>query len=355
VLLTVIQGSCAANGIGAHYRLAILCDKWEHPDNTFAQTAQQDIPMQGLNEFGFKALRLFVAVLDHGSFSEVARREGLAPSSISRQIQLMEQALNQQLLYRHTRAVTPTEAGRMLGHHARLVLVQLEEAEQALQEQQSEPSGLVRINAPVVFGQRHLTPWLGQLCERYPKLQLDIQQTDTYVDPLQEGADLLFRIGPLHDSSMQARILAPHRFQVAASPAYLKRHGSPKHPDELAAHQCLAYKGVTGQQRWFFRKDQQDWTPYSVTGPITGNHADTLTQAAEQGLGLVMFPSWLIGEAVRNGTLVPVLGDYQLSNSLEPQQIAVLWPGSRRLSVKVRTVIDFYVECFGVVPYWDRP
>lgn len=311
--------------------------------------------MHGLNELGFKALRLFVAVLDHGSFSEVARRENVAPSSISRQIQLMEQALSLQLLYRHTRAVTPTEAGLMLGDHARLVLVQLEEAEQALQEQQSEPNGLVRINAPVVFGQRHLTPWLGQLCERYPKLQLDIQQTDSYVAPLQEGADLLFRIGPLQDSSMQARILAPQRFQVAASPAYLERHGTPQHPDNLKAHQCLAYKGVTGLQRWFFRKGQRDWTPYSVKGPITGNHAETLTQAAEQGLGLVMFPSWLIGETVRNGTLVPVLGEYQVSNSLEPQQIAVLWPGSRRLSVKVRTVIDFFVECFGEVPYWDRP
>jgi DNA-binding transcriptional LysR family regulator len=142
---------------------------------------------------------------------------------------------------------------------------------------------------------------------------------------------------------------------VAASPAYLERRGSPRHPDELVAHQCLAYKGVAGQQRWFFRKDQQDWVPYSVKGPITGNHADTLTQAAEQGLGLVMFPSWLIGEAVRNRTLVPVLEEYQVSNSLEPQQIAVLWPGSRRLSVKVRTVIDFFVECFGAVPYWDRP
>ncbi|MNX83168.1 HTH-type transcriptional regulator DmlR [compost metagenome] len=310
--------------------------------------------MHGLNELGFKALRLFVAVLDHGSFSEVARREGLAPSSISRQIQLMEQALSQQLLYRHTRAVTPTEAGRVLGDHARLVLVQLEEAEQALQEQQSEPSGLVRINAPVVFGERHLTPWLGQLCARYPKLQLDIQQTDSYVAPLQEGADLLFRIGPLHDSSMQARVLAPQRFQVAASPAYLERHGTPQHPDDLAKHQCLAYKGVSGLQRWFFREGQQQWTPYSVKGPITGNHADTLTQAAEQGLGLVMFPSWLIGEAVRNGRLVPVLRNYQVSNSLEPQQIAVLWPGSRRLSVKVRTVIDYFVECFGEVPYWDR-
>ncbi|VVN06144.1 HTH-type transcriptional regulator DmlR [Pseudomonas fluorescens] len=310
--------------------------------------------MHGFNDLGFKALRLFVAVLDHGSFSEVARREGLAPSSISRQIQLMEQALSQQLLYRHTRAVMPTEAGRMLGHHARLVLAQLEEAEQALQEQQSEPGGLVRINAPVVFGQRHLTPWLGQLCERYPKLHLDIQQTDHYIDPLHEGADLLFRIGPLHDSSMQARILAPHRFLVAASPTYLARHGTPQHPQDLAAHQCLAYKGAAGQQRWFFRRDQQDWTPYSVKGPITGNHADTLTQAAEQGLGLVMFPTWLIGEAVRNGTLVPVLREYEASNSFEPQQIAVLWPGSRRLSVKVRTVIDFYLECFGAVPYWDR-
>lgn len=95
------------------------------------------------------------------------------------------------------------------------MLQQLEEAGQALQEQESEPSGLVRINAPMVFGQRHLSPWLAELCQRYPKLQLDIQQTDTYVDPLQEGADLLFRIGVLNDSGMQARILRP---SATASP-----------------------------------------------------------------------------------------------------------------------------------------
>jgi len=310
--------------------------------------------MQGFNELGFKALRLFVAVLDQGSFSEVARREGVAPSSISRQIQLMEQALSQHLLYRHTRAVTPTEAGRLLGHHARVVLAQLEEAELALQEQESEPSGLVRINAPVVFGQMHLSPWLGELCGRYPKLQLDVQQTDSYVDPLQEGTDLLFRIGTMNDSSMQARILAPQRYRLAASPAYLARHGTPQHPDELVRHQCLAYKGVSGQQRWFFRQGQSDWTTYTVKGPITGNHADTLTQAAEQGMGFVVFPSWLIGEALRTGTLQAVLTDFQVATSLEPQQIAALWPGSRRLSVKVRTVIDFFVERFGPVPYWDQ-
>ena len=310
--------------------------------------------MPGLDQLSFKALRLFIAVLDHGSFSEVARREGLAPSSISRQIQLMEQALSQQLIYRHTRAVTPTEAGRLLAHHARLLLVQAEEAEQALQEQQSEPSGLVRINAPVVFGHLHLSPWIAELHRRHPKLQLDIQQTDSYVDPLVAGADLLFRIGALHDSSMQGRVVAPQRFHVAASPAYLARHGTPAHPHELLQHRCLAYKGDAGVQRWFFRQGQDDWTPYSVRGALTGNHADTLTQAAEQGMGLVMFPSWLIGEALRRGTLVQVLSDFQVSNSLEPQQIAILWPGSRRLSVKVRAVIDFFLERFGAVPYWDQ-
>ena len=310
--------------------------------------------MQGLNELSFKALRLFVAVLDHGSFSEVARREGLAPSSISRQIQLMEQALGQQLLYRHTRAVSPTEAGRLLGRHARLMLEQLEAAGQALQEQESEPSGLVRINAPVVFGHLHLSPWIAELHRRHPRLQLDIQQTDSYVDPLVAGADLLFRIGALHDSSMQGRVVAPQRFHVAASPAYLARQGTPAHPHDLLQHQCLAYKGDAGVQRWFFRQGQDDWTPYSVRGPLTGNHADTLTQAAERGMGLVMFPSWLIGEALRRGTLVQVLSDFQVSNSLEPQQIAILWPGSRRLSVKVRAVIDFFLERFGAEPYWDR-
>jgi DNA-binding transcriptional LysR family regulator len=339
---------------GGHYRLPKLCDKWDHPDNTFAHCAQQDMPMQGFNDLSFKALRLFVAVLDQGSFSAVARREGLAPSSISRQVQLMEQALSQQLLYRHTRAVSPTEAGRLLGHHARRVLAQWQEAEQALQEQDSEPSGLVRISAPMAFGQLHLAPWLGELCRRYPKLQLDVQQTDRYIDPLQEGADLLFRIGSLNDSGMQARVLAPQRYCVAASPAYLARYGTPRHPQELHEHQCLAYKGEAGQQRWFYRQGQEDWVPYSVKGPLTGNHADTLTQAAEQGLGLVLFPSWLIGEALHQGRLVALFDDYQVAISLEPQQIAALWPGSRRLSVKVRTVIDFFVEKFGPTPYWDR-
>ncbi len=156
----------------------------------------------------------------------------------------------------------------MLGQHARLLLVQLEEAGQALQEQQSKPTGLVRIDAPVVFGQRHLTPWLGELCRALSEAATGYPANRPSTSTrLQEGADLLFRIGALHDSSMQARILAPHRFQVAASPAYLKRHGTPQHPDQLAQHQCLAYKGAAGQQRWFFRRDGERLDAVHRQGP----------------------------------------------------------------------------------------
>ncbi|MDN6090024.1 MAG: LysR family transcriptional regulator, partial [Enterobacterales bacterium] len=158
--------------------------------------------MQAFNELNIKALRLFVAVLDHGSFSAVARREGVAPSSISRQMQLMEQALNQQLLYRHTRAVTATESGRLLATYARRVLEQLEEAEQALQEKKLEPAGLVRINAPVVFGRLHIAPYIPELCRKYPKLCVELVQTDNFVDPMQDASDLLFRIGILSDSNL---------------------------------------------------------------------------------------------------------------------------------------------------------
>lgn len=129
--------------------------------------------MQAFNELNIKALRLFVAVLDYGSFSEVARKEGVAPSSISRQMQLIEQALNQQLLYRHTRAVTATESGRLLATYARRVLEQLEEAEQALQEKKLEPAGLVRINAPVVFGRLHIAPIFLSSAKNTPSFALN--------------------------------------------------------------------------------------------------------------------------------------------------------------------------------------
>ncbi|QJC55642.1 HTH-type transcriptional regulator DmlR [Polaromonas vacuolata] len=309
--------------------------------------------MDKFNDLSIKTLRLFVAVLNHGSFSEVARQEGISPSSISRQIQQMEAALGQQLFYRHTRAVNATEAGRLLGFHARKVLAQLAEAGLALQEQANQPSGQIRINAPLAFGQLHIAPHLAELCQLYPQLSIDLQQTDSFVDPLLAAEDLLFRIGVLNDSGMQGRILAAQNYRLAASPTYLAKAGVPLTPEQLQQHQCLIFKGDHGPQRWFFRYPGQDWTAHALRGPLQGNNAKTLTQAALDGMGLVMFPTWLIAQALRDGSLVTVLPDYAVSNSLEQQQIAALYPGGRHLSLKVRAVIDFFVAKYGSPAYWD--
>lgn len=332
--------------------MARYCEKPDNSEKSFADNAQ----MNDFDAVSLRALRLFVAVLDEGSFSEVARRAGVAPSSVSRVIQQLEQQLHTQLLYRNTRALAPTEAGLAFSHYARRMLEQADEAARTLQEREQLPGGLVRINAPVVFGQRHLAPWLAALAERYPKLNVELTQTDDYVDPLHTAADLLIRIGVLNDSSMHARPLARLRYRLAASPAYLARFGTPRTPEDLHAHHCLVFKGSSGPQRWFFRarEGEQPWHAYSLRGPLTGNNAETLTQAALDGLGLVLFPSWLIGEALHQGRLVRLLPDYQASITLEPSTLAALYPRSRLPSRNVRAVVDFLVEKMGNPPYWDR-
>ncbi|WP_047608671.1 LysR family transcriptional regulator [Rahnella aquatilis] len=309
--------------------------------------------MKGFNQITIQSLRLYIAVLDQGSFSEVARREAMSPSTVSRVISQLEQALQTQLLYRNTRAVSPTESGKLLAGHARQVLTQLDLATLDLQEQDSEPGGLVRINAPVVFGQRHLAPWLHELSTRYPRLHIELMQTDDFVDPLQDSVDLLIRIGVMADSTLQARTLGHQTFRLAASPAYLARTGKPGTPEDLASHSCLVFKGFAGPQRWYFRQPDQEWHSLHLGGLLTSNNAETLTQAAIDGMGLVVFPTWLIGDALRDGRLVSVLESYQVSTSPEPQTISALYPNSRRPSIKVRAVIDFLVEKFGSPAYWE--
>ncbi len=153
--------------------------------------------MADASSVDFRALQLFIAVYDNQSFSVVARREGVSPSLISRTIQQLEDALGQQLFYRNTRAVVPTEAGRLFAASARELLGQYADAQRALQDRAQVPGGLVRINAPVYFGQRHIAPWLPELAARHPKLQFDLTLTDDFIDPHRDATDILFRISSL--------------------------------------------------------------------------------------------------------------------------------------------------------------
>ncbi|EJO9052330.1 LysR family transcriptional regulator [Cronobacter sakazakii] len=298
-----------------------------------------------MNESGavnIRALQLFISVFDGQSFSAVARREGVSASMISRTVRQLEEALGQQLFYRNTRAVIPTEAGRLFAQYARGITEQFSEARRELQDRSLEPSGLLRINAPVFFGQRHIAPWLTGLAERYPRLQLALTQTDDYVDPHRDATDLIVRIGTLTDSSFHARVFCEQRYYFAAA------------PEELQAHQCLVYSGSSGPNRWLARKPGEPWVHYPVNARLVSNNAHSLLTAALDGMGLVLFPDWMTGEWLAQGRLVKVLPEYEAAINTEAQHIAAIYPNARHPPLNVRSAIDYFVEVFGTPVYWQR-
>lgn len=300
-----------------------------------------------------RALLIFIEVYEAQNFSVVARRQGISASQISRVIHQLEDALGQQLFYRNTRAVIPTESGHLFIRYARAMVENVEEARRELDERSSEPSGTIRINGPVFFGQRHVAPGLAELTERYPRLNIELTLTDDFIDPHRDAADLIFRIGMLTDSTFHARIFGQQRYHLAASPAYLRKHGVPDDPATLSDHQCLVYRGSSGPNRWLVRREGENWIHYPVVARMTSNNAESLLTAALGGMGIVLFPDWLIGDRLQRGELVALLPEMACAINTEPLNIAAIYPNARHPPLNVRAVIDYYVERFGTPPYWQ--
>ncbi|BBV71077.1 LysR substrate-binding domain-containing protein [Enterobacter kobei] len=300
-----------------------------------------------------RALLIFIEVYEAQNFSFVARRQGISASQISRVIHQLEDALGQQLFYRNTRAVIPTESGHLFIRYARAMVENVEEARRELDERSLEPSGTIRINGPVFFGQRHVAPGLAELTERYPRLNIELTLTDDFIDPHRDAADLIFRIGMLTDSTFHARIFGQQRYHLAASPAYLRKHGVPDDPATLSDHQCLVYRGSSGPNRWLVRREGENWIHYPVVARMTSNNAESLLTAALGGMGIVLFPDWLIGDRLQRGELVALLPEMACAINTEPLNIAAIYPHARHPPLNVRAVIDYYVERFGTPPYWQ--
>ena len=300
-----------------------------------------------------RALLIFIEVYEAQNFSVVARRQGISASQISRVIHQLEDALGQQLFYRNTRAVIPTESGHLFIRYARAMVENVEEARRELDERSSEPSGTIRINGPVFFGQRHVAPGLAELTERYPRLNIELTLTDDFIDPHRDAADLIFRIGMLTDSTFHARIFGQQRYHLAASPAYLRKHGVPDDPATLSDHQCLVYRGSSGPNRWLVRREGENWIHYPVVARMTSNNAESLLTAALGGMGIVLFPDWLIGDRLQRGELVALLPEMACAINTEPLNIAAIYPHARHPPLNVRAVIDYYVERFGTPLYWQ--
>jgi DNA-binding transcriptional LysR family regulator len=289
-----------------------------------------------------------------GSFAGTARHYQVPASSVSRHIAALEKEVGQQLLYRHTRAVRLTEAGERYYAQVREALDILDMAAEEATTKDASLRGLLRVNAPVALGRRHIAPILNALQADYPELSVQLTLTDAFIDPVQEGTEITVRVGKPEDSGLVGRRVSAQRYLLCASQAYLDRHGTPQHPTDLAAHNCLVYRGRT--QHWYFRQPGDgDFTRFAVRGSFSSNNAEALVGAAHAGLGIVLFPTWLFeANSFRRGKLVKLLGHWEGSAEASPPEIYLLTPENRERSRKVRQVIDFLLERIGSPPYWDN-
>lgn len=302
------------------------------------------------------ALRIFSRIAQTKSFAQTARDMGLPTSSVSRHIAKLEQTLGQRLIYRHTRALQLTDAGERYYQSIRPALEQIQIATEELTQHGLYPSGMLRVNAPVAFGRHHVVPLLAEFQQEYPQVQIDLSLTDEFIDPVREGADIVIRVGALNDSSLVARQLLTQQFMLCAAPSYLQAHGTPSHPEQLSSHNCLLYKGTKGIQPWFFRPvhSQNPLRMQSVQGSFTSNNAESLVSLACMGYGIILFPTWLIFDAVRSGQLQPILTDYVSGDGHSEQGIHVISPENRLRSSKVSEFTRLLFKRLQPAEYWQR-
>jgi DNA-binding transcriptional LysR family regulator len=294
------------------------------------------------------AMEAFVAVVEAGSFARASERLGISTTSASRLVSGLEAQLDARLLHRTTRRMNLTDAGRVYYQHCTNLLSDLAEAEAAVSAGNRVASGLLRVSAPVSFGTRHLAAMLPQFRQEQPNVSLELSLNDRVVDLVQEGHDLAIRISSQLANSLVARPLAPIRIVVCAAPSYLERHGRPETPDDLSRHQCLLYSYSDPVDQWSFLGPGGP-LQVPVNGFLTANNGDVLRMAALAGEGIVRQPSFIVGEDLLNGRLVPLLESH-----VAPSQMAyAVYPSRRHLAARVRAFIDFLIDAWGDPPPWD--
>ncbi|HSV04648.1 MAG TPA: LysR family transcriptional regulator [Phenylobacterium sp.] len=290
----------------------------------------------------------FAAVADARSFTQAARRLGVSGAQVSKLVARLEDRLGARLLNRTTRDVSLTDTGRAYLERARVLLEDFETLEDSVREE-SGPSGLLRISAPVSFGSKQLDPALLDFAAAYPSVSLEVFYADRMVNLVDEGFDVAIRIGRLPDSSLIARRLAPVTMIACASPAYLQKHGAPQSPSDLAAHEAIIDLNTAEPNLWSFAQEGE-CMDVRVHGRLRFAGAESCLAAAERGLGVARSPDFIAADRLREGRLTPLLCGF------EPEVIAVhaVYPHSRHLAAKVRVFVDFLAERFAGEPEWRK-
>jgi DNA-binding transcriptional LysR family regulator len=281
------------------------------------------------------AMSAFVAVADLNGFAPAARRLKISPSAVTRLVASLEQRLGISLLHRTTRSMALTDAGRRYLERSRRILAEVAEAEGSARAEQLVPSGRLVVTAPAAFGRRHVGPLVTAYLRQYPDVSCELILSDRFVNLVEEGIDLAVRIGDLDDSSLVARRGGTMRRVVVASPLYLRRRGVPQHPDDLPAHDTIAFGGLGGAMAWRFHVRGEEHRVHVASRFLT-NDADSAIESAVAGDGLAMVLAYQAADAVRENKLQIVLAPFERP----ALPIQFVYPTSRLLSAKVRTFIN---------------
>jgi len=297
-------------------------------------------------------IEIFLEVAKYKSFSSASKALGITGPAASKQVAALEEELGVKLLMRTTRMVNLTEDGAQYYERARLALEELKDAADQLQDTKTSPKGLLRINAPLSFGQMHLMPVLSGFAQKYPDLQMDVSLDDRMLDVIAEGFDVVIRVGVLSDSSLVARPLAPCPIYAVASPTYLATHGVPKHPGELKHHRIITYANQGAIGEWKY-KDTQGKTGFvRLEGAFRSNNAEMMLTAALDGVGIAILPGFTVATRLAAGQLVHILEGFE---TFPQRQITALMPPNRYRSAKVKLFMDWLLAACRAMPLQLEP
>jgi len=296
-----------------------------------------------MEQFDLNEIAIFVKVVDAGSFTGAAKTLGLPKSTVSRKITQLEERLGARLLQRTTRTLSLTDTGSAYYNQCSRIIGDIEEANIAVTEMQSKPTGMLRITAPMLFGERILSNVVADFLKQYPEIQMDMVLTDQTLDLIQEGIDVAFRVGELADSSLIARNVGQVATVTVASPEYLAKHPPINHPTDLRTHDCISFQS---NPSWEFNGPEK--VTVDVKARVKVNDVMSMHRLALEGMGVCTLPTLVCADDIKDKRLQPILCSWPFGAF----PIHALYPSNRHLSVKVRTFVEYVVERLRNEPPW---
>ncbi|MAD74646.1 MAG: LysR family transcriptional regulator [Rheinheimera sp.] len=297
-----------------------------------------------------ETMKAFISVYEEGGFTRAANKLDMSNQLVSKYVSDLEEHLGVRLFNRTTRSVSLTEAGEQCVQHVRQILERIQDMEGGLGQLKNEAQGLLRINAPVSFSTKQLSPFISDFRKRYPAVGINLQLNDRQVDVVEEGFDLALRIGHLKSSSLIARRVAPIRLVLIASPEYLEKNGTPAHPDQLIPAHFLRYSYMSYPQDASPLMQSLKLSIKDQAAGLSCNNGDILVDAAMAGEGYALQPTFLVGDAIKQGKLKVILKEFEP----EPMGLYVVYPHRKLMATKLRSFIDFISGYYGECPSWDQ-